>query len=70
MPARTPRLAIDRLMSALRDGDLDTVLSMYEEDATLVVYPGMLGKGIEAIRSYYEGVFRVNSEVEHGQIFP
>ena len=50
----------------MRDRDLEAVLELYEEDATLVVYPGMLGKGITAIRTFYEGIFRLEPNIQHG----
>jgi uncharacterized protein (TIGR02246 family) len=66
MPAQTPRVAISRLITAVRDYDIEAALALYEEDATLVVYPGMLGKGKQAIRTFYEGIFRLKSEIQHG----
>jgi uncharacterized protein (TIGR02246 family) len=66
MPAKTPRVAINSLITALRDRDLEAVLALYEEDATVVVYPGMLGKGKAAIRAFFEGLFRLKPDIEHG----
>jgi len=66
MPAQTPRVLISRLVAAVRDYDIDAALALYEEDATMVVYPGMLGNGKEAIRKFYEGIFRLSPEIQHG----
>ena len=65
MPAKTPRIAINRLIIALSDRDLEAALALYEEDATLVVYPGMQGKGIPAIRTFFEGLFTLSPEVQY-----
>jgi len=66
MPAKTPGAVTTRLVTAVHDRDLEAVLALYEEDATLVVYPGMLGKGKTAIRTFYEGIFRLEGDIQHG----
>ncbi|MGC9950574.1 MAG: nuclear transport factor 2 family protein [Bryobacteraceae bacterium] len=66
MPSKTARAAIDGLLSAMHDYDVEAALAVYEEDATVVVYPGMLGKGTAAIRAFFQGIFRLKGEIEHG----
>jgi uncharacterized protein (TIGR02246 family) len=66
MPAQTPRVAIGKFLTAVRDRDLEAILALYEQDATVVVYPGMLGKGITAIRTFFEGIFRLEPDIQHG----
>ena len=66
MPAKTPNAVITRLITAVHDRDLEPVMALYEEDATMVVYPGMLGQGKTAIRAFYEGIFRLEGDIKHG----
>jgi uncharacterized protein (TIGR02246 family) len=66
MQPKTPRIAINNLLAAVRDYDIDATLALYEEDATMVVYPGMLGNGKQAIRKFYEGIFRLEPQIQHG----
>jgi len=65
MPAKTPRIAAGRLIAALHDHDLEAAVALYEEDATLVCYPGMLVKGIPAIRTFLEGLFSLKADVRY-----
>jgi uncharacterized protein (TIGR02246 family) len=66
MLASTPRLAISKLLAAMRALDAEAMLSLYEEDATVVILPGMLGQGKTAIRSFFENIFALKPEIQHG----
>ncbi len=50
MYARTPEEVPRLFAEALVAGDLDALVTLYEEDATLVAQPGEVVTGIEAIR--------------------
>ena len=65
MPAKTPRVAVNRLIGALRDHDLQGAVELYEGDAMLAVYPGMVGQGTASIRTFFEGIFRLNTEIRY-----
>jgi uncharacterized protein (TIGR02246 family) len=64
-PAMTPRSAADRLIAALYDRNLEAVVALYEEDATLVCYPGMVVKGISDIRNFLKNLFSLNVDVQY-----
>jgi len=66
MRAKTPRIAASRLIAALHDRDLEAAVALYEDDATLVCYPGMLVKGLPAIRTFLEGLFSLKADVHYG----
>ena len=57
MPAQTPLETIELLDEAFNRGDLEAVLSFYEEGATIVVEPGRLAAGKAELRRVYEWVF-------------
>ena len=57
MPAQTPLEAIELLDELFNRGDLEAVLSFYEEGATIVVEPGRVAAGKVEIRGVYEWIF-------------
>jgi len=65
MLPKTPRVAANNLITALCDNDLKALMTLYEEDATLVVRPGMLAQGTAAIRTYYEGLFTLKPDIKY-----
>lgn len=54
----TPQEAIDQADEAFNRGDLDAVLSYYEEDAVWVTPPGHIVSGIAALRKEFGEMFR------------
>jgi uncharacterized protein (TIGR02246 family) len=58
-------MAINRLVAALNDNDIDALVALYEEDATLVIYPGMVGHGTPAVRRFFERVFTLKPRVKY-----
>ena len=65
MPAKTPRLAMNSYISAMLDHDLEAAVALYEADATLVIYPGMLAKGATAIRKFFEGLLSIKPDFHY-----
>lgn len=55
MFARTPREAVNKLIEAINDGDIEAALALYEPNATLVVEPGKLAIGMKALRQALGG---------------
>ena len=51
--AKSPEHAIQLLDRAFNDGDLDTVMALYDEAALVVAQPGVEARGTEAIRKMY-----------------
>jgi uncharacterized protein (TIGR02246 family) len=56
MIARTPLEAVELLDEAFNRGDIEAVLSFYEEGATVVVEPGRLATGKDELRRSFEWV--------------
>ncbi|HEX7780941.1 MAG TPA: nuclear transport factor 2 family protein, partial [Vicinamibacterales bacterium] len=50
-----PEQTVERLTSALNQGDLDAAVALYEENAVLVARPGQLARGRVQIRQALEG---------------
>lgn len=46
---------VTRLIQAVNQGDLETVVACHETDATLIVQPGRTATGTQAIREAYAG---------------
>ncbi len=61
--ALTPQDVIDQADSAFNRGDLDAVLSYYEENAVWVVKPGHIVFGKPALRKEFEEIFRIKPQV-------
>jgi uncharacterized protein (TIGR02246 family) len=57
MIARSPLEAVELLDEAFNRGDIEEVLSFYEEEATMVVEPGRLARGKTELRRAYEWIF-------------
>ena len=62
MPAKTPLIVINRLIAAIRERNLESMVALYAQDAILAVQPGSLVQGTASIRSFFEGLFRTNPE--------
>jgi ketosteroid isomerase-like protein len=58
MPAQTPQILVTLLCGVLRDLDIAAAVELYEEQATLAVFPGTLCTGKASIRKSLEGLFR------------
>jgi uncharacterized protein (TIGR02246 family) len=61
--AITPQDAIDQVDEAFNRGNLDTVISYYEENAVWVVKPGNIVSGKPALRKEFEKIFRTNPHI-------
>lgn len=55
MPGQSPKDTVNSLMEAMNRGDVDAAVALYEPGATLVVEPGTLATGAEALRKALEG---------------
>lgn len=57
MIARNPLELVELLDEAFNRGDIEAVLSFYEEGATMVTEPGRLATGKAELRRAYEWIF-------------
>jgi len=57
MLATTPLEAVKELDDALERGDLEAVLSFYEDDAVVVVEPGRLARGKKDLGEFFAYLF-------------
>jgi ketosteroid isomerase-like protein len=57
-PADSPELAVELLDRAFNGGDLDAVLSFYEEGATVVASPANVLRGREQLVTFFEAALR------------
>ena len=55
MAGHTPLETVEQLIDAYHRGDVEAALSTYESDGTLVVEPGKVANGPEALRNAVEG---------------
>ena len=63
MAGQSPVETVELLIEAFRNGDLKAALALYEEKGTLVVEPGMVASGPEALRKALEGFIAVNAKI-------
>ncbi len=61
--ATTPQEAIDQADDAFNHGDIDVVLSHYEENAVWVAKPGDIISGKSALRIEFEKLFQTHPHV-------
>ena len=61
-----PEHAVELLDRAFNDGDLEAVLSFYEDAAVVVTEPGETARGTAEIRSFFEQV--INSGLSATQL--
>jgi len=74
----SPLNTVKNLVEAINDGDLDTALSLYEPQAVLIVQPGKIARGRDAIRTALEGFISLKPSlkgdahqvVEAGEVSP
>ena len=62
-------IQIERADKAIDAEDFDTLLQIYTEDAILIVEPGRIAKGREAIRKAFESIakyFKNGLQVKQG----
>ncbi len=64
MPARTPDEVLSLLGQALNAGDLESMLALYEPEATFVVQPGETVTGTEALREAFSGFLALKPKFE------
>jgi uncharacterized protein (TIGR02246 family) len=64
MPARTPEEVVSLLGQAFDAGDLESLLELYEPQATFVAQPGEAVTGTEAIREVLSGFLALKPRFE------
>jgi uncharacterized protein (TIGR02246 family) len=60
MNARSPLEAVEQLDEAFNRGDIEAVLSFYEDAAIMVVEPGRLATGKSAIREVFKAILKMD----------
>ena len=55
MAGHTPLQTVEQLIEAFHAGDVEAALALYEPEGTLVVAPGNVARGAEALRTAIEG---------------
>lgn len=58
MIARSPGEAVEMLDKAFNEGDVETLLSFYEDAAIVVTEPGHLARGRSELRTFFNRVVR------------
>lgn len=53
MSMSSPADTVTRLINAVNQGDLETIATCYEPEATLIVQPGQVATGIQEIRAAF-----------------
>jgi ketosteroid isomerase-like protein len=56
MLARSPEEAVHFLDRAFNDGDVDAILSFYEDAAVVVTEQGKMARGKAELRSFFSGL--------------
>ncbi len=64
MPARNPDEVLSLLGEAFNAGDLESILALYEPEATFVVQPGETVMGTEALREAFSGFLALKPTFE------
>ena len=64
MPARTPEEVHKIFAEYFSAGDLEGIVSLYEQDATFVPQPGQTASGTAAIREALKGFLALNGELK------
>lgn len=64
MPARSPDAVHPQWAAALNAGDLETMLSLYDPEATVVAQPGQVVTGLEQIRAALSGFVAIKAQIE------
>jgi ketosteroid isomerase-like protein len=45
--------------------DLETIVELFEDDAVIVVQPGMIAQGKPSIRTFFEGVLSLKPNIQY-----
>ena len=64
MPASTPDEVLSLLGQAFNAGDLESILALYEPQATFVVQPGETVTGTQALREAFSGFLALKPTFE------
>jgi uncharacterized protein (TIGR02246 family) len=56
MIPNTPEQAVEIVDRAFNNGDIETILNFYEENAVVVTEPGKTARGKDELRSFFEQV--------------
>lgn len=63
MGGKTPLETVERLTTAINEGDVDRALAMYEPTGVLVPEPGSVAAGTEAIRRSLQGFISLSPKL-------
>ncbi len=63
MGARTPGEIHEQFAKFFNSKDVEGLLTLYEDDAVLVVAPGQTARGKDEIRATYEAFFMMNGTI-------
>ncbi len=58
MLAASPKQAVELLDQAFNAGDLETVLTFYENAAVVVTEPGRVARGADELREFFSAAMR------------
>jgi ketosteroid isomerase-like protein len=58
MLARSPEEAVEMLDRAFNEGDVETLLTFYEDAAVVVTEPGHLARGSSELRAFFNRIVR------------
>jgi uncharacterized protein (TIGR02246 family) len=67
MFAENPEHVVELLDKAFNEGDLTTVLSLYEDDAIVITEPGKSVRGKEELKKFFELVMQSGSSAKQLQ---
>jgi len=68
MPAKTPRDAVTSADNAFNGGDLEGILSFYEDGAVMVYEPGRVASGKTALRHIFEYLLTLNAVAKQEKV--
>ena len=69
-PARDPQDLERLLIARQREGDVDGMVALYEEDAVLDAGDGVLRKGKDAIRQFFADDIAAGKQYDYGEQRP
>src|ERR1700743_399177 len=69
MLAKSPQEAVELMDKAFNEGDVETLLSFYEDAAVVVTEPGYVAKGSAALRKIFEQVVRPGASAKQLKTF-
>jgi uncharacterized protein (TIGR02246 family) len=67
MVAKSPEHAVELLDRAFNEGDVDTLLALYEDAAVVIPEPGKTARGKAELRDFFEHAVRAGSSARQLQ---